>query len=231
MPQIIIIILILIARLAAEGLNESSKRSSGSYRKTYQSDIKLRKDTASRNKYVSDRPTIDQAIASQTSGSYPQRQEPNKPSDDYDDFENYDTDDYETYTQDECYEESGHFVDDQMKTYNTYDMRANKIKFMIYTLVYCMWEDDDEITRKEKRMFKTISRAVSMNLNSQDTREVKTFIEKRIDLDDVVAKQREYHLDLVDVVNTISSLRKQLKKEKQYAEILKVIESRFQYEL
>lgn len=235
MPQIVIIIIILIIRLAAEGFKENSKYSTGSFRKTYKEDIMYRKETSASSHAYDERPTLDQAISRQKQGAYVTKEKPvpsyQTSEIESDGFDNYDTDDYESYTKAECYEEDGHFVEEQVQTYSSYDMRSNKIKFMIYVLVYCMWEDDNEITKKEKRMFKTISRAVSMNLNEKDTQEVKSFIDTRIDLDDVVNKQQHYQLDLMDVINTLSSLRKQLKREPQYNRILEIVENRFQFEL
>lgn len=232
MPQILLLVIVLIIRLAVEGVKEGTSYKTGSFTRRPMNEPKRSNFQPKGTSHVSSRPTLDQTINQQSSGTaYKAPTKTTTSNNEYDHFENYDTDDYESFTQDECYEENGHFVDNQIKTYNSYDMRANKIKFMIFALVYCMWEDDNEITRKEKRMFKTISRVVSMNLSDKDTNEVKSFLDKRIDLDDVVHKQREYQLDINDVVETMASLRKQLKKEKQYNEILEIIENRFRFEL
>jgi hypothetical protein len=145
------------------------------------------------------------------------------------------TDDYNDFTSEEQYQssmdENDSFVDESISAYSTYDQRANKIKFLIYSLVYCMYEDDNEFTRKEKRMFKMISRVVSMNLQDRDVNEVKSFMDVRPSLDDIVRMQQKYNLDIQDVVDTINSLKQHLKGNDQYRPILDRIEKRFQYEL
>ena len=260
MPQILFLIIALIIKLAVEGSKDMG-RSSSAYSNSKSGRRAHASDMASGNAndsylHVSDRPTISQAINRQRVGSTSsnttnktkttrdtfstsmvvnKKKVDEELKDEYkieeDNFANYDTDDYETFTKDECFEESEHYVEKEVSKYNTYDQRANKIKFMIYVLVYCMYEDDGEFSRKEKRMFKVISKVASINLKAKDTEEIKTFMDVRPNLDGVVSKQELYQLDINDVVETIASLRKQLKKEKQYTPILQRVEKRFHYEL
>ncbi len=250
MPQILLIIIALIVKLAIEG----SKGTDSSSRYTKKQHISDLASGKARDSYlhVSDRPTLSQTINRQRLGStvaktvvksstkdtfstsmVPESKtnysEPDEVKED--DFAKYETDDYESFRKDESFEESEQYVAKEVSKYTTYDQRANKIKFMIYVLVYCMYEDDGEFSRKEKRMFKMISKVASINLKAKDTDEIKSFMDRRPNLDGVVSKQAIYELDINDVVETISSLRKQLKREKQYSPILKRVEKRFEYEL
>lgn len=255
MPQILLLVIALIIKLAVEGTKEG--KYSGKYSDSRSGKRSHARDMASGKAndsylHVSDRPTISQTINKQRYGAsaststrkpagrdtFSTSMVVNKKTVTEDPFETkeddylkYDTDDYETFTKDECFEENEHYVEQEVSKYTTYEQRANKVKFMIYVLVYCMYEDDGEFSRKEKRMFKMISRVASINLDSKDTNEIKTFMDVRPNLDGVVSKQVIYQLDINDVVETIGSLRKQLKKEKQYSPILQRVEKRFQYEL
>lgn len=224
MPQILFLIIALIVKLAIEGGKELNKTSSSSKSSSYK-----------RSKYRADGgPSRTSSLTdlhekqSTTIKTYKKSNAPIELEKD-----TYDTKDYEDFTNTEIEEINNQeeFVESTIKTATTYEMRANKIKFMIYSLVYCMHEDDNEFTRKEKRMFKMITRVASMNLNNKDTEEIKAFVDIRPRLDDIVRLQRKYNLDINDVIETLGSLRKHLKGSDQYRPVIERIEKRFQYEL
>lgn len=225
MPQLIFIVIALIIKLAVEGTKEMNK--SGTRKTDYSERFRNLNSRNNDTNRVHSRPSISEVVNKQRTttpvyGSTTSSHQEEFDSDDYDDFTEVDVQEVEAQEA---------FVEETVKRVTTYEMRANKIKFMIFMLVYCMWEDDNDFTKKEKRMFKMISRVASVNLNRKDTDEIKSFMDIRPNLDAVVRKQQEYQLDVNDVIETISNLRKHLKNKDEYSSILSRIERRFQYEL
>ncbi len=249
MIEIVFVIIALIIKLAYEGakeyfedfeytskpykgrttLNSSTRTKIGTERTSYSSS-KGTTRTKSLNDILNQQTT---ASTITTAASQLNKEEKPEIKIDTEDYEDFTTPSTEQFTEAEIkqIEKEEVFVEETLRKVDSYDLRANKIKFMIYTLVYCMYEDDNEFTRKEKRMFKMITRVASVNLREKDTLEIKSFIDVRPNLDSIVRKQQAYSMDINDVLETLASLRKHLKGNKGYTPIIQRIENRFQYEL
>jgi len=107
----------------------------------------------------------------------------------------------------------------------------NKTKFMLMTLVYVMYEDDNEFSKKERKTVSTVIKIVGRSLPSYQQEELQQILERRPNLDMLFDKVYEYNLTPDDVYKTVNELSGTVKKNSGYEAILRRIENRMSYEL
>lgn len=107
----------------------------------------------------------------------------------------------------------------------------NKMKFMLHTLVYLMYEDDGEFSRKERKLVQTVIKVTSKRLSETDRKDVEGIVDIRPNLNSLFNLVDEYELTPQDVFDTVKELRRTVKSKPEYEKVLRRIEDRATYEL
>ena len=107
----------------------------------------------------------------------------------------------------------------------------SRLKFMVTTLVYVMYEDDGEFSKKEKKLVDMVIKVACSQVGEKDKEELRKISSLRPNLDYLFDKVEEYGLSSDEVFDIVKELRGTVKGKKQYESIFKRIENRMTYEI
>ena len=129
----------------------------------------------------------------------------------------------------EYQEENNTYLYDVPQTNNP-KLEFNRIKLMILTMIYVMYEDDGELTRKEKKQINQIIKVSVLRLDRKSANEIKKLIDVRPNLDMIFDRAYEWGLTANDVFDASQKIRKSVKR-KEYQRVFKRIEDRVTFEV
>lgn len=107
----------------------------------------------------------------------------------------------------------------------------DRMMFMLLTMIYVMYEDDGEFSRKERKMVSTIMKVTTKRFSKRDQEEMKDLLDTRPNLDLLFLKVDQMGMEYEEVLKIVKELRHSLKKQPQYENIFVRIENRVTYEL
>lgn len=105
-----------------------------------------------------------------------------------------------------------------------------KLEFMILMLVYVMYEDDGEFSRKEKKIVTSVLKAMSSRITTKDRIRIEQKLDSRPNLDTLFDFVHDNNISSAEVYKITGELRKTTKKE-GYEKVFRRIENRITYEL
>lgn len=107
----------------------------------------------------------------------------------------------------------------------------NYARLMITIMIYVMYEDDGEFSKKEKRIVSTVIKATSIRLSSEQRKQLETLLDVRPNLDYIFMKAEDWGLNANDVFDIVQEMKNGQLKNKEYAKIFDRIQNRVTYEL
>ena len=106
-----------------------------------------------------------------------------------------------------------------------FQRRATKLSFLILTLLYT--QDDDVISKKEKKSINKILKTKGRYLNSEDYKEIFKFINDLPDSTYVMKYINENKVNDKTYKSSVSTVRKLVSKDIKYLSILKDLENKY----